>query len=293
MRVLVLGGSGLLGARLVEQYVEKGCEVAYTYNRNKLEVEGAEAVRLDAMDYDAAGRAVAEAEPDLVIDTVAHPSVDFCETDKIDAYRINVASCEAAAVAARELGAKLVFISSTFVFGNREKPVTEADTPDPISHYGVLKLLGEQSAKICPDHLILRTDQIYGWSRPGQKKSFVEGLLEKFEKGGKIEVCRDWYNRPTHVEDLALALIKLVEKEKSGIYHCVGGTFLSRVEWAKRIAKAFGEDESLIVPIDSAKLKLPARRPKCDVSNAKLEKECGIRMRGVDAAMKEMAESRP
>lgn len=290
---MVLGGSGLLGARLVEMCLERKFDVSYTYNRNKLEVDGADAVRLDAMDYDAVGRAVADSEADLVVDTIAHPSVDFCETDKVAAYGINVASCEAAALAARELGAKLVFISSTFVFGNREKPVTENDTPDPINYYGALKLLGEEAAKICPDHLILRTDQIYGWSHEGQKKSFVESMLEKFAKGGKIEVCRDWYNRPTHVDDLALALIKLVEKEKRGVYHCVGGTFLSRVEWAKRIAKAFGEDDSLIVPIDSATLKLPARRPKCDASNAKLEKECGLKMRGVDSAMKEMAESRP
>jgi len=292
MKVLVLGGSGMLGSRYVESYVSEGHDVAYTYYNNPYEINGARSIRLDATDFNSIVRLVESEKPELVIDTIAHPSADFCDRDKIAAYKINAASCEAAAISARKVGARLVYISSAFVFGNREGMLTEEDTPDPISYYGVLKLLGEQSAKIAPEHLILRTNQIFGWTKPEQKKTFVVSTLEKLEKGEKAEVCEDWYNNPTYVEDLVAATLRLVEKGKTGIYHAVGSSFLNRVEWAKKIARMFEKDESLVVGINSAKLNLPAKRPKCRLSNAKIQRDSGVIMRDVDSAMEDMKRGR-
>jgi len=288
MKVLVLGGSGMLGSRYVEAYVAKGDEVAYTHYKNPYVIKGARMVALDAADYGAVAGLVEKERPELVINTIAHPSVDFCDKDRVAAYRINAASCEAAAAGARKVGARLVYISTAFVFGNREELLTEEDAPDPISTYGFLKLLGEEAAKIAPEHLILRTDQIYGWTRPGQKKTFVVSTLEKLGRGEKVEVCEDWFNNPTYVEDLVAASLALIEKRKAGIYHAVGSTFLNRVEWARKIAQAFGKDESLVAAINSAKLGLPAKRPKCRLSNAKIQKDSGVRMRDMDSALADM-----
>lgn len=288
MKVLILGGSGMLGSRYVEACVAKGDDVVYTHYKNPYEISGARMVELDATDYGAVVRLVESERPELVINTIAHPSVDFCDKDRIAAYRINSASCEAAAVGARKTGAKLAYISSAFVFGNREGTLMEEDAPDPISHYGVLKLLGEEAAKIAPEHLILRTDQIYGWTKPGQKKTFVVSTLEKLEKGEKVEVCEDWFNNPTYVEDLVAATMGLIERKKTGIYHAVGSSFLNRVEWGRKIARAFGKDESLIVGIESARLNLPAKRPKCRLSNEKIQMDSSVRMHDVDSALEDM-----
>ncbi|MDD5317373.1 MAG: SDR family oxidoreductase [Candidatus ainarchaeum sp.] len=292
MKVLVLGGSGMLGSRFVESRLAAGDSVVYTYNKNSIALKGAKGVPLNAEDYDSIIRLVEAEKPGLVIDTIAHPSVDFCDKDPISAYKINSASCEAAAIAARKIGAKLVYISTAFVFGIREGLLTEEDTPNPICAYGYLKLLGEEAAKIAPDHVILRTDQVFGWTRPGQKKTFVVTNLEKMERGEEAEVCEDWFNCPTYVEDLVPAANALAGSGKTGIYHAVGSSFLNRVEWCKMIAREFGEDESLVTPINSAKLNLPAKRSKCNLSNQKIIRDSGVKMRTVGEALKDMKKTR-
>ena len=272
----------MIGSRVVESYVGSGTEVVYTHFNNPVEIKGARKAAVDAADYSAISRLVEAEKPEIVIDTIAHPSVDFCDKDRLAAYRINAASCEAAAVASRKVGARLAFISTAFVFGMRDSILTEADTPDPICTYGWLKLLGEEAAKIAPEHLILRTDQVYGWGRPGQKKSFVQNAIEKMEKGEKVEVCEDWFNNPTYAANIVDAAVKLLGKKKTGIYHATGSSFLNRVDWAKMIARKTGLDESLVVAINSSKLNLPAKRSKCHLSNQKIALDSGVKMLGVE-----------
>lgn len=287
MKYLVLGGSGLLGNEIVRSLVGEN-EVTFTYLNNLLPVRDAKPYQLDLTDAAAIGRLIEGISPDIVIHTVAPPSVDWHEREHAAAYLTNVIGTKAVAEKSHALGAKLIYISTAFVFPDIAKAFTEEDIPAPINFYGAAKLGAEQAAHTNPDHLIIRTDQIYGWSRPGQKKSFVVGTLEKLENGQKVEVCRDWLNSPTYVKDLSSVILALAEKDRHGIYHAVGGSFLDRVSWAVKIAEAFGKDSSLVAGIDSAILKLPARRPNARISNDKIQRETGIRMKSVEDGLEAM-----
>ena len=142
------------------------------------------------------------------------------------------------------------------------------------------------------NHIIVRTDQVYGWT-VGSKKSFVEMVLRRALLDQKIEVCEDWYNSPTYVDDLSESLIKLSTEDRTGCFHITGDSYLNRVEWAKLIMQIFDKDESLIVPIQSSKLKLPAERPNVKVSNKKAIHELGVRLRGVKDGIESMKQRRP
>jgi dTDP-4-dehydrorhamnose reductase len=224
----------------------------------------------------------------VVFHTAANTNVDWHEREKEAAYRINVAAAREISEETRSIGATLVYFSSAFVFPGGEKAFTEDDLPAPINHYGLMKKLGEDEARRNPKHVILRPDQIYGWPERGQKRPFVSSVLAKLERGEKAEVCADWYNCPTYVEDLASASLALVEGKRCGTYNAVGSTFLNRYEWALKIAAAFGMDASLVVPIDSSRLNLPARRPNARLSNELLVRASGVEMKTVEQGLEAM-----
>jgi dTDP-4-dehydrorhamnose reductase len=292
MKVLILGGSGLLGCELASSLAKKD-EVTFTYFSNPVQIAGAKGYKLDLKDFDSVDRLIDGIAPDAVIHAVAPPSVDWHENERKAAYETNVLGTKAIAKKTKMMGAKLVYISSTFVFPDTGETFTEEDIPAPINFYGVTKFGAELAAAMNPDHIIVRTDQIYGWAHPGQKKSFVVGTLEKLERGQKVEVCKDWLNSPTYVKDLSKAISSLLAKDKRGIYHVVGNSFIDRVSWAKKIAIAFGKDPSLVIGIDSTTLKLPARRPNAKVSNEKVQEELGIRFMGVDEGLEDMKKAMP
>lgn len=289
MKCLILGGSGLLGHRLVISLVDEH-EVSFTYFNNPIPVQNAIASKLDLKDLDATVALIDKFGPDAVLHAVAPPSVDWHEKERAAAYQTNVLGTCAIADKTRELGVKLAYVSTAFVFPDVDKVFTEDDIPAPINFYGVTKLGAELAAMRNPDHLIVRTDQIYGWALPGQKKSFVVNVLEKTGRGERVEVCQDWYNCPTYVGDLSDAIISLVEKGKRGIFHTVGSSFINRYDWAVMIARAFGGDPGLVVPINSASLNLPARRPNVRIDNAKIQDECGFKMKSVEEGIEAMKE---
>jgi dTDP-4-dehydrorhamnose reductase len=288
MRYLVIGGSGLLGSAMARRL---SGEVHCTYNRNKLEISGCESLFLDLSDSASAAEAIKSIHPDVVFHAASNPSVDWHEREREAAFALNVVGAQTVAKTTAGIRAKLIYISTSFVFPGGEKVFTEEDFPEPINHYGLTKKLAEDAVRSNPNHLIIRTDQIYGWGSPGQKVSFVQSVLEKFMKGEKAEVCSDWSNCPTYVEDLADASLALVGKGRSGTYHAAGSDFIDRHSWARKIAVAFGFDPSLAVAIQSHGLDLPAKRPNVRLSSAKLLKDSGAAMRGVESGLDAMKAS--
>lgn len=286
MKYLVLGGSGLVGHQLVLELGE-GNDVHLTYH-SFVPSQNAFAHKLELQDHHKAAELVKSIRPDVVIHTVANPSVDWHERERTAAYNLNVLATAVVAGATKEIGAKMVYLSTAFVFPDIKKVFSEDDIPAPISFYGVTKLGGELAASKNPDHLIIRTDQIYGWTLPSQKKSFVVGTLEKLERGEKVEVCRDWFNVPTYVKDLSAAILSLIKKDSRGVYHIVGSSFVDRYSWAIKIAEVFGKDKSLVSGINSEKLNLPAKRPNVHLSNTKVINELGMKLMTVEEGLEDM-----
>ncbi len=292
MKYLITGGSGLLGADLVEELLRKKEEVHYTYLNNDMKISGAHSYKLDILEMEKTAELIKKLEPDVVIHTATIPSVDICEKDKELAYKINTLSTKKIAEVTKTIGAKLVYLSTTFVFPNSDSKFSEDDIPAPISFYGVTKLGGELATALSPNHLIIRTDQIYGWIKKGQKKTFVVNVLDNIENKKKVEVCSDWYNSPTYVKDLTTTIVSLLAKEKKGVYHVVGSTHLNRLEWGRKIAEVFGVDPNLIVGIDSSKINVPAKRPNCKIANDKAQQESGITLRTIEDGLLEMKKNR-
>lgn len=287
MKILIFGGSGPIGYYLFKELRANKHLVDATYFTNNMfsEIE----YKLDTTNSESTKNLITRINPDLVIDTVALSGVDLAETNHQLADSVTVEGTKNIINGCKITKSKIVYISTTYVFGDNEKIHTEADTPRPANYYGVTKLRAEELViNSGLEYLILRTDQPYGWIRGNQRKNSVIRTLDTLKTGNVLKEITDWYSVPTYLPDFALAACKLVENNESGIFHVTGNDYLSRYEWALQIADVFGLNKKLIVPIESSELKLPAKRSNPNVSNKKLIQRTNIMMKGIKDGLLDM-----
>jgi len=247
-----------------------------------------EGVRLDIADEGQVEKVMHEVKPDWVLHCAAMTDVDECERDPEAAMRVNAHATGAIAGAAKEYGAKMVYVSTSFVFGGG-KALLEDAKAEPINSYGRSKLEGERKvAESGVGNIVARIDQPYGWTEQGRKQNMVTGTLGKLKEGKPFRVVEDWFNCPTYMDNFYDVLYALVEKDARGTYNCTGKERLSRLEWARKIADVWGLDGKLISAVKSEELKLPAKRPDVLLNAEKVEKETGIGMVGVEEGMRQM-----
>jgi dTDP-4-dehydrorhamnose reductase len=198
-------------------------------------------------------------KPDVVINTVAIPNVDLCETDPQLADHLHVDITREIANVCKDVGSKLIHFSTEWVFdGKLGRKYTEDDQPNPINHYGKTRLAAEKIVLETSNNVILRTAVIYGWH---PKSRFTNWIIQTLREKRSVDPFVDQYNTPTLVDDLAKAILKIIENNLSGLYHAVGKTCISRYEFALRIADRFGLDKNLIRPVTSLEKKQIAPRP--------------------------------
>lgn len=285
MKIIVFGGSGLVGYHIAHS-LSIDHSVISTYNNNQIIAKNCTPAKIDLLESESAENLISRVKPDLIVNTIGFPSVDKCETNPELTEKINVQGTKRIVDACKKFNTKIVYISTAFVFENDQKIYDESNEPNPINNYGKEKLECEKIIEYSDlPYLILRTDQIYGWGLKGQKQSFVSNVLSKLRNNEKIEVCRDWYNNPTHVKDIADCVNILIKKEKTGIYHLVGSSYVNRYEWGIKIARKFNYNEKLLVPINSSILDLPAKRPNCNLSNLKITQDVGFHMKKIDGGL--------
>jgi len=284
-KILILGGSGLTGSILVAMAV-KDFNVCATYLSNPISVSGCEFVQLDITSRENVFSLMGRLAPDVVVHTVGIASVDFCETNPKEAWRIHVEATKNIADACKRVGSKLIFMSTDFVFDGEKDRYAEEDKPNPISVYAETKLEAEkviQSADI--DYAIVRPAVIYGWH---PKSRFLNWVLQKLVKKEKVSVFIDQYSCPTLVYNLAEAILALAKTDKTGIYHTVGGSCVNRYEFAKKAASIFGLDDRLVEPTRSCAVKQAAKRPKklC-LDKSKAERELKVKFLGMEEGLAE------
>lgn len=255
MTELLVIGTGLLGGE-VARASRDVFDTAVTYNKNPAEIEGCQAYQLDiTKDIDL----IRQLSPEYIVLTAAMTNVDLCETDREGAWKANSLGPKGIAEAAQEVGAKLIHVSTDFVFDGEQGMYKEEDRVNPINYYGESKLAGERFVQeICPDSVIARTSVLYGWSLV--RLNFVTWAAAEMQKGNRINIVNDQYNSPTFSSNLADMILRI--RDETGIFHACGSQRISRYDFAVEIAKAFGLDESLINSISSDQLKLKARRPR-------------------------------
>lgn len=246
MRLLLTGGSGQIGRAFLglghgHQLVAPG--------HAELPVEDAAACE----------RMVAKVRPEWIIHPAAMTDVDGCERDALRAHAINAVGAENLALAAKRHGARMLLVSTDYVFDGTKGNYREDDAPSPINEYGRSKLQGERLVLAAlPEAIIARTAVVFSPS----KNNFVLWVRRTLQAGTPVKVARDQWVTPTAAVDAAAQMLALVEADESGTWHTAGAQRLSRAEMAQRIAKRYGLDSSLIEPVSMADLAWVARRPR-------------------------------
>lgn len=233
----------------------------------------------------------------FVIQFSAKADVDACEKDRAlgeegEAWKINVAGTENVSEICRELGKKIIYISTDFVFdGEKEKGefYTETDTPNPINWYSQTKFEGEKKVeKSGAPYIILRLAFPYR-AKFESKKDFLRAIIDKLKDGEEIKGVTDQIFCPTFIDDIAYAIDSLIKNDTTGIYHAVGSQALTPYEAAIKIAEEFGLDSGLVSRVNREEFfKDRAPRPfNLQLRNARIG-ELGVRMKGFDEGLAEI-----
>jgi dTDP-4-dehydrorhamnose reductase len=257
-RVMVTGASGLLGNKIVA-LAKSDYAVIPTHRTEPLH---SNSVKLDLTDQAEVISLVGKFKPDIVIHTASETNVDKCETDKEQAWKINVDGTRNIAEVCQKVNAKLIHISTDYVFDGEKGFYGEEDDPNPVNYYGLSKLEGEkQVIEHCENYAILRTSVLYGWHPC--KLNFVTWVINKLRQQQEITVVEDHFNTPTLADNLAEMAIEAVQKDLRGLYHASGRERISRYEFAKQIAKTFGLNADLIKPVKMSQITAwIAKRPR-------------------------------
>ena len=257
MRIFITGGSGLAGSKLAEMALARGEQVYSGYAHNQPPY-GRE-VKFDLLDANGIRDIIERMRPDVIVHSAALTDVDRCERKKDLAYRINVEGTRTIAEAARKAGSYLVYISTDYVFDGQRGLYREEEETNPVSYYGLSKLLGEQ---FCLDQgCIARTCVIYG-SRPASGKvNFALWLLNALKSGKEARVVTDQFITPTLNSNLAAMVLEAADRHLSGFYHLSGASRVSRYDFACELARAFDLDRQLIIPSQMSDIGWLANRP--------------------------------
>jgi dTDP-4-dehydrorhamnose reductase len=289
-RVLVLGGTGLVGNALYRFWRGRGSEVTAT-SRRRHELGGFQP--LDMTDPAGVKSVLAGFKPDLVAVPAANAHVDDCERRPVETRRVNVDGTLGVARACREFGVRMIFFSSDYVFDGVRGSYTEEDAVSPINEYGRQKAEAERGVLAAdPRNLVIRTSGAYGWQ--WEPKNFVLQLRARLSAGQNMKVASDVGYNPTYAKNLAEIVAALADAGAAGIFHVVGAQRLARHEFAVRAARAFGLDERLLQPVPYAEFRSPTPRPKeSSLSTAKVRATVKVAPIGADDGLRRMVEGEP
>jgi dTDP-4-dehydrorhamnose reductase len=254
MRLLVTGGSGLMGSKVAQLALRKGYDVFSGYAHH--EPENGVGVKLDLTNGSGMADAVRACRPELIIHTAALTDVDLCEMNQDLAYKMNVLATKNLAEAARVVGAYTVYTSTDYVFDGSRGMYKEEDATNPVSYYGYCKLLGEQYCDA-----VARTCVIYGAKPASGKANFALWIVESLMNGKTIKIVTDQHITPTLNTNLAGMVLEMAVRRLRGVYHLAGATRISRFDFAVELAKTFGLDEGLIIKSKMSEMKWAAKRP--------------------------------
>ncbi len=286
-RILVTGSSGLLGSKIIEQ-ARRLYEVIPTY-RTKMSFPNS--VKMDITQESDVQQAFSHLKPTIVIHTAAETNVDKCEVSKEHAWRVNAKGTKNIADMSRMVSAKIIYVSTDYVFDGEKGLYTEEDDPNPINYYGLTKLEGEKYiVETCKDYVIVRTSVLYGWHP--SKSNFAKWVVKSLKKNRRINVVNDHYNSPTLADNLAEAILEIIEKDLKGLYHTAGSERIDRFEFAVEVAKNFLLDSSLIQPVKMNDLKAwVAKRPRdSSLCVDKIQKRLRTKLLNVNDALRKMKE---
>jgi dTDP-4-dehydrorhamnose reductase len=289
MTALVIGASGQVGKSLVRLLRREAWEVVGTYHSRK---RGA-LVELDIRNEKAVQELIRTTKPAMVFLPAALVNADYCEEHPDEARAVNVAGAIHVADEACRVGAKFIFFSSDYVFDGLSGPYDEDDEPRPLSVYGQAKLQVEEYVKrLTASHLIIRTAWVFGYDK--DSLNFAMQVYGRLTRGAPVVAPEDQVGNPTFVDELAEMSLELARKDFGGTVHVAGRDLVSRFEFARRLAGAFGFDRESVRPVATAALGQRARRPlRGGLKTEKLRRVLGRETMALDQALRELRQRWP
>ncbi|MFD8304711.1 dTDP-4-dehydrorhamnose reductase [Streptomyces sp. NPDC059690] len=267
MRWLVTGAGGMLGRDTVEELARRGEDVT-----------GLDRAALDITRPDAVEAALAEHRPELVVNCAAYTAVDDAETDEERALAINGDGPRNLARACSALGARLVHVSTDYVFaGDARTPYPEDHPADPRTAYGRTKLAGERAVaeELPASSVILRTAWLYGV----HGRSFVRTMIDLESRRDTLDVVDDQHGQPTWSADVAARVADLgphVGRGASGVLHAAGSGETTWYELAREVFRGLGADPERVRPVGSGAFPRPAPRPAYSVLGQDRWRQLGL-----------------
>lgn len=271
MKILVTGANGQLGREIARQ--GSGHELILT-----------DVTKLDITDNAAVRDFFRTVKPQAVIHCAAYTNVDAAESDVDGAFRVNVVGAQNIAAGCLESGARMVYVSTDYVFdGTKQEPYREFDPVRPQSVYGVTKEQGESIVRqILGRHYILRTAWLYG-----DGNNFVRTMLRLAEQNPSLRVVDDQVGTPTSTVDLARAIFTVLQSDSYGTYHATCQGQCSWYDFAREIFRQAGKQVT-VTPVTTAEFPRPAKRPAHSVlDNYMLRMTVGDLMRPWQEALAE------
>lgn len=275
--LLVIGARGMLGRDLVG--------VLHSSFPDD-EVVGWDIEEIDIQKEEESVFKIEKLRPNIVIHAAAYTDVDGCEWNEEKAYAVNAEGTKYVALAASRCRAKLIYLSTDYVFGgNKREPYVESDLPHPLNVYGRSKWQGEQYVQeLVKNGLIIRTQWLYG--RYG--KNFVASILQQAREKKALSIVNDQIGSPTYTVDLAKAISVLIQFNAQGIFHVANSDRCTWFTFGQAILNLFGMNEVKVIPISSGALDRPAVRPSYSVFNCqKLKEKTGLTLRPWSEALKD------
>lgn len=247
MKVLVTGANGQLGYDVVREL-----------QKQNIECYGATRKDFDLVDFGITEKFIVNYMPDVVIHCAAYTAVDKAEDEQEICYLVNVSATENIAGICKKINAKMLYISTDYVFDGTKEGFYEADDiPNPINVYGKTKLLGEQAVqRILNKYFIVRISWVFG----EYGNNFVKTMLKLGKERKEINVIADQYGSPTYTVDLAALLVEMIKTDKYGIYHATNEGVCTWAEFAEEIFKIAKLDVK-VNHITTAEYPTKAKRP--------------------------------
>lgn len=248
---------------------------------------------LDVADPQQTARIFQDFTPDVVINCAAMTQVDDCEKQREACWRINADAVESLAKACKSIGARLVQVSTDFVFDGENGPYVEKARPNPVNFYGRSKQAGENAARLAGTDrwAVARTVLVFGAPENANRSNIALWVIDQLSQGNTINVVTDQWRTPTYARDLADGIERIVRFNKTGTYHLSGREFMSVFDFAQLVAKTFDLDAALIKPTDSTYFQQPAARPpRTGFIILKAESEIGFRPRTVQDALRDLGQ---
>jgi dTDP-4-dehydrorhamnose reductase len=259
MKIFISGASGLVGSNCLKHFLANNINAVGTYFSYALP----DIFYFDTLNLDnPANFDVMNFKPDVIVHCGAMTHVDACETSIEESYNKTVQSTLTLIGLANTLNAKLVYLSTDYVFDGKRGPYFEDDTVNPLSIYAKHKLEAEEAViKNSANHLVLRITNVYG--NEARNKNFIARIIQQCMANEplKLTLPYDQYATPVNAYDVARAMLLLLQNNKNGVYHIAGTDYMNRVDLAMNVLKYFPEAKYELNPISTATMNQPAKRP--------------------------------